>query len=322
MTRGLWYSLWYKKIWRGRSRGLSTVIGTVFLTLVIFAISTNVFIWTLSRNADYTQAVREENQQNVDRQGENVIAYNANYTVSEDKVRIKVTLKNAGSMAVHIINLWIFDTDHENQRYANKSCDYGLSPGQVLYLRDELSPTVIIPGANASHRFVSWFVTARGNTVPVADSEDVIVAEIAQGIGSISMDFPTFRYYEVIGYTLGPAQYSFNLPAKRETIIGVVLTNLDPRRQDIIISKYSCFWLSVPPKNAMAYWSIVKVEGEKFLPLDFQRLEYGSPTLVHFGPAKAEALAGHQAAANILLYGTIGDEDYGQNIPFISLYLS
>ncbi|UCC33072.1 MAG: hypothetical protein JSW53_04605 [Candidatus Bathyarchaeota archaeon] len=317
MTR----DLWFRKIWRGRSRGISTVLGTVFLTLVIFAISTNVFIWTLSRNADYTQAVKEENQNYADRQSESVIAYNANYTVSGDEVTLKVTVRNTGSVAVHIINLWIFDTDTSNQRYANKSCDISLSPGQIRYLRGEESLAVTIPEVNASHLFVSWFVTARGNTISVEDAT-VLLAEIAQGIGSISMDFPTFRYYVVTGGTLGPAQYSFNIPAKEYTIFGVYLTNLDPRRQNINISRYSCFWLSVPPKNAMAYWDIVKVEGETVLPFEFQILEYGTPTLVYFGPTMAQQIAGSQAAANILLYGTIGDEDYGQNIPFISLYLS
>jgi hypothetical protein len=289
---------------------------------VVFAISTNVFIWTLSRNADYTQAVQEENQNNLDTQSESVIAYGGNYSVSGNEVTIKATLKNSGSVAARVINLWVFDVESTNQRYANKSLDVSLNPGDTAHLRGSDALTVTLPGANASHEFVAWFVTARGNTVPL-ETSDVILAEIASGIGSISMDFPTFRFYEILGGdTLGPAQYIFSVPAKKDTVFGLYLKNLDPRKEDIVLSEESCFWLSVPSKNAMVHWTITKVVNGTIVPFDTQVLEYGVPTLVHFGPSQASQLGGHPAACNILLYGTIGDEDYGQNIPFISVYLS
>lgn len=319
MTQGSWF----RKVWKGRSRGISTVLGTIFLTLVIFAISTNVFIWTLSRNADYTQAVKDENQKNIDRQSENLMASGANYSVWGKEVTVRVTVRNTGSVAAQIINLWVFDTHPSNQRYTNKSLDMNLNPGEVLYLRGSSSLTVTIPGANASHQFVSWFVTARGNTIPLETENKVVIAELAQGIGSISMDFPLFRYYEVQpGDKLGPAQYSFNVPARSDVVFGCLLTNLDETIRDINLTQYSCFWLSVPAKSAMVYWSIAKVVNETLVPFDFQILEWGQPTSVFFGPSSAQQLGGHPAAANILLYGTIGDDDYGQNIPFIALYLS
>ena len=313
---------WCKRLWKGRSKGISTVLGTVFLTLVVFAISTNVFIWTLSRNADYTQAVKEETQRGFDRDNEHLIAYGGNYSVSGNEVTVRATLKNAGSVAARVINFWVFNVESANQKYANQSVDLSLNPGDELYLRGSASLTVTLPGSNASHEFIAWFVTARGNTVPLDDS-DVLMAEIAQGIGSISMDFPTFRYYEVQGGNqLGPAQFSFNVPAKKDTVFGLYLKNLDPRKEDIALSEYSCFWLSVPPKNAMAYWMIAKVVEGTIVPFDTQVLEYGVPTLVYFGASDAAQLAGNPAACNILLYGTIGAEDYGQNIPFISVFLS
>ena len=67
---------------------------------------------------------------------------------------------------------------------------------------------------------------------------------------------------------------------------------------------------------------IAKVVEGTIVPFDTQILEYGVPTLVYFGPSAASQLAGNPAACNILLYGTIGAEDYGQNIPFISVFLS
>ena len=319
MTR----SLWRKKVWSGRSKGISTVLGTVFLILVIFAISTNVFLWTMSKNAQYTQAVKDENQRDIDRLSENAVASGANYSVSEYEVTVRATLRNAGSVAVQIINLWVFDTDPSNQRYTNQSLDLNLNPGEVLYLRGSDSLTVTIPGADGSHHFVSWFVTARGNTIPLESDKSVIIAELAQGIGSISMEFPLFRYYEVQpGDKLGPAQFSFSIPAKKNTVFGCLLTNLDESGRDINLTEQSCFWLSVPAKNAMVHWRIAKVVDETLVSFDFQLLEWGVQTLVFFGPSAASQLADSPAAANILLYGTIGGDDYGQNIPFISVYLS
>ncbi|TET64644.1 hypothetical protein E3J49_03720, partial [Candidatus Bathyarchaeota archaeon] len=231
MTR----TLWFKKIWKGRSKGVSTVIGTVFLMLIIFMVATNVLLWTFSQDAEYTQAVQGENQKNVDRLSENVIASDGRYFVFEDEVTVEATLTNAGSVAVQVINLWVFDTNSSNQRFANRSLDLSLNPGEVFRLEGS-SLNVTIPEVDESHLFVSWFVTARGNTIPVESEIDALMADIAQGIGSISMDFPTFRYYEVNELDqLGPAYYSFNLPAKKNTVIGVYLRNLDPRRGDITI---------------------------------------------------------------------------------------
>ncbi len=293
----------------------------MFLTLVIFAISTNVFLWTMSKNAQYTQAVKSENQKDIDRLNEYAVASGANYSVSGNEITVRATLRNAGSVALQIINIWVFDTSQ--QKYTNKSLDLSLNPGEIVQLSGVSSLTVTIPGTNSSHDFASYFVTARGNTIPLTSVEDIIIAELAQGIGSISMDFPLFRYYEVQpGDTLGPEHFSFNIPAKKNTVFGCLLTNLDESGRDINLTQQSCFWLSVPAKNAMVYWKIVKVVDETLLPFDFQMLEWGIPTLVFFGPSAAAPLADNPAAANILLYGTIGEDDYGQNIPFISVFLS
>lgn len=138
------------------------------------------------------------------------------------------------------------------------------------------------------------------------------------------MDFPTFRYYEVQGGNkLGPAQYGFTIPAQKYTVFGVYLNNLDESRKNINLTEHSCIWLIVPGSAKSEFWRITKVlNGTLEESFDFQVLEYGKPTLVFFGKTKGEKLANNIAAVNILLHGKIGDRDYGQNIPFISLYLS
>ena len=121
---------------------------------------------------------------------------------------------------------------------------------------------------------------------------------------------------------LSQPYFSFQIPARKETVFGVYLTNLDSSRRTINLTQYSCIWISVPDKNAMSSWRITKVVNGTIVNFDYVTLEYGRPTLVYFGPNSASQLADTIAAANILLYGKIGSEDYGQNIPFIAIYLS
>ncbi|UCG45627.1 MAG: hypothetical protein JSV58_02270 [Candidatus Bathyarchaeota archaeon] len=323
MTRTSWLRALIERSRKGRSKGVSTVIGTIFLILIVLMVSTNVILWTFSQDAQYTQAVQEENQKNIDRMGENVIATGANYSVSGNEVNVVATLTNAGSIGARIINIWVFDTDLTNQRYTNKSLDINLNPGDVRNLVRDNSITVTLQGAHENHTFVSWFVTARGNTVPLESLEDYVLAELAQGIGSISMDFPTFRYYEVgPGDVLGPQQYRFTIPGTSETVFGIYLTNLDKRRQNINLTAHSCVWLIIPGSATSSSWPICNVEDNHLVEFDYLLLEYGKRTLVYFGGNSPANLKNNIAAVNILLYGTIGSTDYGQNLPFIALYVS
>ena len=313
---------WLKKIWNGRSKGVSTVIGTVFLMLIIFMVSTNVLLWTFSQNAQYTQAAKDVNQEEADRHNENVVALGGNYSVSGDQVTVKVVLKNAGSVAAQIINLWVLDTNQSNRRYVTKSLNLNLNPGDV----EPSWLTVTIPEADPSHDFASWFVTARGNTVPLEkEQEGVIVAELAQGIGSISMDFRQFRYYEVPndndGTDIGSPHYGFTIDSTKYTLLGVMLTNLDSSREAINLTGDSYIWAVARHVETLKsdQWNIRKVQDNKLASFDFQILEYGKPTIVYFGAAEASRSADKVVPINILLFGRQGESDYGQNLPFIAL---
>ena len=332
MTQGLWL----KRVWSGRSKGISTVLGTVFLTLVIFAISTNVFLWTMSKNAQYTQAVKDENQKDIDRLSEHVIASGANYSVSGDEVAVTATVRNAGSVAVQIINLWVFDTDPSNQRYTNKSLDLNLNPGEAW----PLSSTVTMPGADHNHTFVSWFVTARGNTVPLQAEQDIVIAHVAQGIGSLALNFNVFRYFfyndsipqKLVDYPSGTS--SFNVPRTPEIAFGITLRNLDPLGRAIVLNQYSQAWLYFPKSPGQSLvWHIVNVtpNGTIVTPYSEISLRFGESKMFVFAsedpgafskvsiPAAVRNLP---CALNLLLLGTIASQDYGQNIPFVSIYVT
>lgn len=337
---------WLKKIWNGRSKGLSTVIGMVFVALVAFAIATNVFLWSILQNALYNEEVKNVNQENVDRLSENVLASGANYSVSGDYVTVKVTLRNAGSVAVQIINLWVFDIDPSNQRYTNKSLNLNLNPGNILNLKGLNSLTVTIPGANSSHDFVSWFVTARGNTVPLEPKKGIIIAQVSQGIGSIGMTFPDFKYYNVsqVGGSYILENYpaggeGFTVPSGKGNDIAfrVCLTNFDQNKEEIKLHSGSVLWMLFPispptqPRGAM--WYIVNVYDNGTIASTFTEitLSYGMPKWVFFASYNDVNSGGFfpsysgysgPAAVNLMLVGKIGTSTYGQNVPFVSVYVT
>ena len=335
MTR----TLWLKKIWKGRSKGVSSVIGTVFLILVIFAISTNVFLWTISQNAIYNQAAKDANQKSADKLSENVVASQANYSVPiPNKVKVNVKLTNAGSMSAQIINLWVFDTFIQRYGFNDTitSMNLNLNPGNVTYLTDSKSIMVTIAGASSADNFVAWFVTARGNTVPLQTEQSIIVANLAQGIGSMALDFYAFRYFTYIGNKLAnyPAgNSSFRIPSGTPIAFGIVLTNLDPSKQTIILNQYSQVWIyfpQAPGQNRL--WHVVNVapDGTITTPYSSITMAYTETKLIVFasdapGGSGSVSISASvdkaPCALNLLLLGTIGSRDYGQNIPFVSLYI-
>lgn len=318
------------------------MIGTTFMVLVMMFLSTSVFMWTLSQNTLYNEAVRARNQEEADRRDENVVALSGNYSVVEaqGEVTVNVILKNVGSVSVQIINLWVVDAS--NQRYANKSLNnLNLNPGDVLNLVCSDGLTVTILGAEGNHTFVSWFVTARGNTIPLEKEQGVIIAQVAQGIGSMALDFYTFRYFkykvgsdDVLGnYPNGTI--SFDIPKGTEVAYGVALTNLDPRKKTIVLDSHSLLWVIIPTSDVAhnKWWYIVNVASDGTISETYSSIPiaYGETKLLVF--ASKNDLASsfeRQSTPNtvctvpvfLLLHGEIGGTPYGQNLPFVALYYS
>jgi len=327
------------------SKGFSSVIGTTFMVLVMMFLSTTVFLWTLSQNTMYNEAVKARNQEEADRRSENVVAVSGNYSVNEvtDEVTVNVVLKNAGSVSVQIINLWVLDSDPSNQRYTNKSLNLNLKSGDVLNLVGLNGLKVTIPGADPSHNFASWFVTAKGNTIPLEKEQGVIIAQLAQGIGSIALDFYTFRHYlyetsppnKLKDYPMG--NVSFSVRENVDVAFGVVITNLDPSKKSISLDKYSQLWLYFPavPGVPPFVWYVVS-ESNGIISSSYSEISvpYGESKLVVFASAKAGSFSSSSkvqiahgqlkgedlGAVNLLLHGKLGSRDYAQNIPFVSLY--
>jgi len=329
---------WLKKIWKGRSKGVSTVIGTVFLILIIFMVSTNVLLWTFSQNAQYTQAAKDVNQDEADRRNEKIEATDGDYSVSGNEVTVEVTLTNTGAVAAQMISLWVFDTSI--QTYNHTSLSLSLNPGSVADLTGGAAIVVTVDGANPGDDFISWFVTARGNTVALEkeELEDVIVAQVAQGIGYLAMDFDTFRYFEYASdyvlkdYPVGSGSYI--VPKAQPVVFRIKLTNFDPSggNRSLTLNSHSLLWMYYPAVGKQVHWYIVNVSANGTVQPTYSDIviEFRETTYVFFAstsdgtftgvPDNQKPGTGGAAAINLLLLGAIGSNSYGQNIPFVSVY--
>jgi hypothetical protein len=306
-------------------KGFSSVIGTIFMVLIVLVLISNVFLWVLSQNTEYFRAMRERNQLELDRLNERLTAENATYTGSEGVIFIEVDVRNECPLFVNLTSLWVFDVNVRKSG-VNDTLNICLKPGEKSSLRGSKAIKVEISGSDPSHIFNSWFITSRGNVVPL--KENIIVAHVAEGIGSIAMDIKQFKYYippnDKDGTDIGTPYYSFTLPSDKYTLLCVTLINLDPSHQPINLTKDCYIWDINPFAETVKgdIWPIRKVVNNKLATFDFQILEYGKPTEVYFGPIKADRAKGKVVPLFILLFGKIGNTDYGQNIPFIAIHVT
>ena len=320
-------------------KGFSSVIGTTFMVLVMLVLATSIFLWTLSKNTEYFQAMKEKNQLEMDRLNERLSTENVNYIVSGDVVSVEVNLKNEGSLPVHLTTLWVLDTTIRKYGF-NDSLNIDLKPGEMLSFRGTEAIKVLIENADSTHVFSSWFITARGNAVPLEKEKGIIVAQLAQGIGSLSLDFYKFRYFKYSSATklenYPSGNIGFTVPANTYVAFGCVLTNLDPEKRTIILDSHSLLWVIVPTSDVphSTWWYIVNVAqdgsiNETYSPVS---LAYGETKMVIFaskydlGLSKFDRqmtpAANKPAAVFLMLHGQIGDIAYGQNLPFVALYFT
>jgi hypothetical protein len=286
------------------------------------------------QNAFYNQAVKERNQQDVDRLIENIIATNATYWVpSTGMVNVTADLVNAGSISAQIVTLWVLDATQQKYNVTDlRASNFNLNPGD----RRPLSRTVQISGAASANAFSAWIVTARGNKVNLATVQTVIVADVAQGIGSMALNFYAFRYFtyatttKLANYSSGITRFSVPSGNSNPIAFGALLTNLDPSKQTITLNKYSQVWIyftGMPGQQVVWYVVNVLSDGTITTPYSDIPIAYRETKLIVFASgdpglfSKVSILKTGPCALNLLLLGTLGTRDYAQNIPFVALYV-
>ena len=287
----------------------------------------------MAQNALYNQTVKESRQMDADRFSERIVALHAEFIVpptQPDTVLVDATLSNEGPLPAQIITIWVICTDGNVKKYGlENALDINLKPG------DKVSPTipVTVPGGSGSGTFSGWLVTARGNLVSLEKKKSVVQAQVASGIGSIQMNFTMFKYYEVnktdnslIDYPEGNS--AFKVPAGKEIVFAVSLSNWGLEGGDITLNSDSKLWVYLYKAAKSLTWDIVnveRIENRTVITETFTNvtLPWGEPPRwIFFGPTRIDpGCRGESGAVNLLLNGWIDSEEYGQNLPFVSIYV-
>lgn len=334
---------WLKKIWAGRSKGLSTVVGTVFLILIIFMVTTNVLLWSFLKNAQYNQAVMERNEEEAHRSTEKISFSNVTYDVEVTKVLVEVKVTNEGPVPVQITTLWVLDTIIRKYGY-NDAVNINLKAGDTLDFTGSNALTVTMEHSGVPDAFTSWFVTARGNLVPLEEKGAgtlVIVQESGYPklvLGALVLDFDKFRYYSYVSYPYNQlANYpdgtiSYNIPKQEYVAYGSYLTNVDPANRTMIIDSHSLLWQPGRPSVPEGAWFIVNVNDTGRVQTTFSPITIGprETKLIIFASANDLSIGGFKrldppnvqttVATFLLIHGTLDATPYAQNIPFVSLF--
>jgi FlaG/FlaF family flagellin (archaellin) len=321
-------SLKYRLIRFNRcSKGVSTVIGTIFLVLIALTVATNIFLWSFTQNASYNQTVKELNQMDADQSSERVVAYNTVYSISQDEVEVNTTMAAQGPRSAQIITVWVTWTSGNDIKYGYATVNINVTSGEHITQTINVTVPGALPGEGVCN---GWLVTARGNSVPLEQrkAEDITIAEVAEGIGSIAMNFTNFKYFEVVDgilqdYPVGNS--AFELETGKDIVLAVHLTNFDRDYRTIVLSSRSLLWAYFPkaPGNP-GKWPITAVNETTGAVVPYSDITLASmeSKWIYFGPTAISANPKDSSGAvNLILLGTINGFDYGQNIPFVSIYV-
>jgi len=327
-----------------RSKGFSSIVGAIFMVVIVWILASSYFIWTLSQNTVYNDAIREKNQLESDSLSENVKVTNTTYVVTRnDNVNVSAIINNIGSQGVQFITLWTY-ANNPNCSGCNftKLSNVNVQGGANLLLNADVNLEGVRP--TDVYRFAAWLITARGNVVPLQEStlSNITVSQVTQGIGALMMDFQNFTYYNVTGsspnyflsgYPTGASGYYVQGAVKGQIAFRVILTNLDQNQRSIILTSGSVLFSifpSSPQATRCAFWYIVNVNSTTGAILN----TYTSVTLVYnratelyfaslvpgsYSPSGVAANALGTTPVNLALIGQIGSDPFGQNIPFVSI---
>jgi hypothetical protein len=322
------------------------------MILIIGVLSSAYFMFTLSQNTIYNDAIRQKNLLEINLMSESINVTSQpvyTYTPSTGNVTVVADLQNDGPVYVQIKTLWVHgvNTNH----YGFVGLNISLSGGQ----NQTINQPVTVNGSTAGEKFYGWIVTSRGQTIglypahqtgpagsqgqtgPVGQTGSVgpegppsVSALVSQGIGSVSMDFKSYNSYVVDGYSssgnLGTPNPAFTFSLTARIAFSINVTNLDPSHMALNLTSNGQMWLFSPSKGAIKgeVWPLATVTNNVITTLNsnqFVILPFNHTTTLYFGPYSSGGsnLGVGITAVNLVLTGKIGSLDYGQNLPFISL---
>jgi FlaG/FlaF family flagellin (archaellin) len=323
----------FKKFKRNR-RGVSSIVGAIFMIIIIWIIASSYFFFTLSQNTAYNTAVKAVSQESIDRISESITVISANYTINaNDNVTINAQLQNTGPAAVEFVTIWAYANNNTWANYNYINFSLSIRGGETL---SPFSATVPVSGVKLGNDYdvTSWLITTRGNTISLPEEQaltnNIIVAKVSEGIGSVAFDFEQFYHY---AFSSMPAEgtvlpsaspNNYTLSESKYNVLHVTVTNYDLFEDTIVLDGNSSIYI-VGEHSGTVKWGkfvLVNVEGGRIYPTSAisVTLEFGESVDLYFAATIAGLDTNSVYPLNILLYGTKGDNQYGQNIPFTSVY--
>jgi len=334
------------------SKGFSSIVGAVFAVLIMVSLIAAVFVWSLSQNTLYNNTVRQVNQADSDRSNEKIVANVTTMFVDPYSVSINGTLQNEGPLSAQIITAWAQNLD-QNTSARTSSLGITLKSGTVTTLS---GPTaIIVPLASTTGEdYTCWFITGRGNIIHVnplfgeatvninySYPEYSTISNVSMGIGIIGYDFKAFFHFDTNRSSIPSNNYNLGILADwsntfavtqgQYTIFHVTLTNYDPSKATMQITLPSAIYVIGSHSGTVKYntWRVVNVTGDittglRLNPLNPVQydLPWQTPVDVYFaglGLDGGSIDSGAVYPLNILVYGKLGTDDYGQNVPFVTL---
>jgi hypothetical protein len=250
-------------------------VGAIIGSIIIFSLTTTLFIWSLDQHTNYNDAVRQIQTLDLQRSSEKTEANAVNYTVAGNKVSVDVQFLNDASQSSQISMIWVLDSTQKTYNFA--PLNITLKPGNTSSFSGISSLNVTLSGPiSSSETFSSWFITARGNSISGVSlkTQSFIIAQVAQGIGSIALNFNVFSYYNVTKsgsdyittpFPQGSSGFSVNQPSGTRVGIafGVTLSNFDQSGAAITLNSGSVLFSifpTTPQQVRGAPWYIVNVD--------------------------------------------------------------
>lgn len=144
-------------------RGYSALIGTIIMILVVMFLFYNVYMFSLSRDADYQNIVSRSQQLDADRDAEKLTIQTATITGGGAfPFFIKCTLQNSGSVPIQVVRLWFKDLSATPAIVASLSVlsqNVVLQPGSL----SNQTFTVTLSGALPTDFFSVTLISSRAN---------------------------------------------------------------------------------------------------------------------------------------------------------------
>ena len=356
-------------------RGFSSIVGAIFAVLIIFSLTSTVFVWSLDQNNKYNKAVSQSTQSDIDRLNEKALANVTAYYVNNTYVTVNGTLQNSGSLIVKLNTLWVVDSTNNYTSISPQNIT--LKAGTTMNLTGPTALTVPLTN-NKNDTRICWFVSSRGNIISqyslvlatiqnqnittvyqtvnnvttsgnfTADGNVTTVynvggvsttySNVSQGIGLLAFDFKGFSHQDFESAPSSPNNHLNNLKKtyvisqNNYTVFHVTLTNYDPNQKNMYLNGSSGIYVIGMHSQTMMYawWKAVNVTGNTQSDFTVNPgstdityvLPYGQPQEVFFaGSQSGKAVDPGIYPLNIMVFGKLGTDDYGQNVPFVAINL-